>query len=125
MREFKASLLAKEEDSETRDENGPLPLPKSALVVRGRRHHRLRMLVDHVMCRDGRSGESLLKRRAVRTLAARRSHPTALGLFLKFGWERALHLAEDVEVGDAQVAHSIDCFSREFSITMVHSFLPP
>ena len=39
----------KEEDSETSDESGPLPVPKSARVVSGRRHHRLRMLVDHLM----------------------------------------------------------------------------
>ena len=66
----------KEEDSEARDKNGPLLVPKSARVVSGRQHHRLRMLVDHLMCRDGRVVESLLERRAVRTLAARRSHPS-------------------------------------------------
>ena len=32
----------KEEDSETCDESGPLPVPSSARVVSGRRHHRLR-----------------------------------------------------------------------------------
>ena len=42
----------KEEDSETSDENGPLPVPKSARVVSGRRHHRLRMLVDLLVYRD-------------------------------------------------------------------------
>ena len=34
----------KEEDSETSDDNGPLPVPKSARVVSGRQQHRLRML---------------------------------------------------------------------------------
>ena len=38
----------------------PLPVPKSARVVSGRQYHRLRMLVDHLMCRGGRSKESLL-----------------------------------------------------------------
>ena len=56
--------------------------PKSARVVSGRRHHLLRMLVDPLMCRDGRSAEPLLERRAVRTLAARRNYQTALGAFL-------------------------------------------
>ena len=40
----------REEDSETSDESGPFPVPNSARVVSGRRHHRLRMLVDHLMC---------------------------------------------------------------------------
>ena len=39
-----------EEDSETSDENGLLLVPKSARVVSRRQHHRLRMLVDHLMC---------------------------------------------------------------------------
>ena len=75
----------KEEDSETGDENGPSPVPKSARVISGRRHHRLPILVDHLMCRYGELEEleSLLKRRAVGALAARRSHQTALGKFLK------------------------------------------
>ena len=42
------------EDSETSDENGPLLVPKSGRVVPGRRHRRVRMLVDHLKCRDGR-----------------------------------------------------------------------
>ena len=62
----------KEEHNETSDENGPLLVPKSARAVSGRRHHLVRMLVDHVMCRDGRSEETLLERRVVRTLAAQR-----------------------------------------------------
>ena len=74
----------KEEGSETSDENWQLLEPKSARVVSGRRHHHLRMLVDHLMRRDGRSEESLLERGAVRTLAARQNHQTALGTFLKF-----------------------------------------
>ena len=102
--------VGKKEDSETIDENGPLFVPKSARVVSGRQHHRLRMLVDHLMCRDGRSEESLLERRVVRTLAARRNYETALGTFLKFVKERALPLVEDVEIDGVLVAYSNDCF---------------
>ena len=51
----------KEEDSKTSGENGPLPVPKSARVVSGRPHHRLRMLFENLVCRDGRSVESLLE----------------------------------------------------------------
>ena len=50
----------KEEDSETSDENVPPLVPKSAWVVSGRRHHRVRVPVDHSMCRGGSSEESLL-----------------------------------------------------------------
>ena len=64
----------KEEDSDTSDENGPPLVPNSARVVSGRQHHCLRMLVDHLMCRDGRSEESLPEQRAERTLAARRNY---------------------------------------------------
>ena len=63
----------KEVDSDTSDENVPLLVPKSAQIVPGRQHHRLRNLVDHLMCLDGRSEESLLERKAVKTLAARRN----------------------------------------------------
>ena len=113
----------KEEDSETSDEIGPLPVPKPSQVVSGRRRHRLRLLVNHFMCRDGRSKESVLERRDVRTLAARRNHPTALGTFLKFGKERALHLVEDVEVEGSLVAYSNDCSVQGVQHHMVHSFL--
>ena len=37
-------FAGKEEDSEASDENGPLPVPKSAPVVSGRRHHRLHIM---------------------------------------------------------------------------------
>ena len=70
----------KEEDSDTSHENEPLFVPKSAQVVSGRRYHRLRNLVEHPTCRDGRLEESLI-RKAVSSLAARRSHQTALGKF--------------------------------------------
>ena len=33
----------------------------SARVVSGRRRHRLRMLIDHLMCRDGKLGKSFLE----------------------------------------------------------------
>ena len=42
----------REEDSETSDESGPLLVPNSARVVS-------RMLVDHLMSRDGKSEHSL------------------------------------------------------------------
>ena len=48
-------------------------------------------LTDQLMCRDDEKlEESLPKRRAVRTLAARRSCQTALGTFLSCVKERAL-----------------------------------
>ena len=78
----------KEEDRKTSNENGPLLVPKCARVVFGRRHHRLRVLVDHWMCRDGRSEESLLERRGGRTLAARQNYQTALVSFLNFVQKR-------------------------------------
>ena len=69
------------------------------------------MLDEHLVCRDGRSEESLLERRGVwRTLAARRNHQTALGTLLQFVKERALILVEDVEVDGALVVCSNDCF---------------
>ena len=103
----KPSSAGKGEDSETNDENGPLPVPKFARMVSRRRYHRLHILVDHRMCRDGRSEELLLKRRAVRTLAARRYYQTALGSFLTFVQERTLHL---VEIDAVLVAYWNDCF---------------
>ena len=57
--------------------------------------------------------ESLLKRIAVRGLAARQSHLTSLDKFLKFGKERALDLDEDVEVKDAGVVYPNDGFGLE------------
>ena len=81
---YQSQSAGKKEGSGTSDESGSLPLPSSARVVSGRRHHRLRMRADHLMCRDGRSEESLKERTAVRTLAARRNHQTNLGKFLKF-----------------------------------------
>ena len=74
----------KEEDSETSDENEPLPP-------------------------DGRSEDSLLERRAVKTLAARHNPKTSLGKFLMVVQMRALPLVEDVEVDGALVAYSNDC----------------
>ena len=68
--------------------------------------------LKHLTCRDGRSDESVLERRAVRTLNT--EYPTALGTFFKL--ERALPLVEDVDVRTFDL-------SREFSITVVHSFL--
>ena len=114
-----AKLRGKGEDSEPRHESGPPPVPKSAQVVSGRRHHRLRMLVDHLMCRDGRSEESLVERRVARTLAAPRNCQTALGTFLKFVKERALPLVEDVKI-DGSAGCVLERFlSKEFSIIAV------
>ena len=47
----------KEKNSETSDEAGRCRC-RSPHVVSGRRHHRLHVLVDHLMCRDGRSDQS-------------------------------------------------------------------
>ena len=64
---------------------------------------------DHSLCRDGRSEESLLERRSVRTLAGRRSYQTALGKFLKFVQKPTLHLVEVVEIDGGLVAYSNVC----------------
>ena len=69
----------KEEDSETSDESGPPPVPKSAWVVSGRQHHRLRMLVDQA----------------------------ALGTFHQF-LKGARAPSEDVDIDGALVAYSKD-----------------
>ena len=66
------------------------------------------MMIDHLMRRDGRSEESHLERRDMRTLSARRNYQTAIGKFLKFVKERALPLDEDVEIDGALVAYSND-----------------
>ena len=60
--ELQGQPAGKEEGSESRDENVPLPVPKSTRVVSGRRHHRLRMLVDHSMCRNEKFEKLLLER---------------------------------------------------------------
>ena len=112
---------AKLSESETSDENGKLLVPKSARMVSGRRQHRLRMLVDHLMCRDGRSEESLLERRAVRALAARQNCRTALRTFQKFAKERMLPLVGDVEIDGALVPYPNDCFVQGVQHHMVHS----
>ena len=59
----------------------------------------MRMLVDHFMCRDGRSED-----------AARRNYQTALGTLLIFFKDHALPLVEDVEIDGALVACSNHCF---------------
>ena len=55
-------------EQRTSDENGPLPVPKFARVISGRRHHRLPILVSHLVCRVGKLQESLLKQRAARAI---------------------------------------------------------
>ena len=99
----------KEEDSETSNENGPLLAPKSAWFLDDDTTACACMLVDHLMCRDGRSEESLLERGAVRTPSARQSHQTARGKFLKFVLKRTLPLVEDAEIDGALIAYSNDC----------------
>ena len=66
-----------------------------------------------MMYRDGKLEESLLKRRAAKALAARQSHLTALGKFLKSVMERALHLDEDVEINVARVVYPNNCLVLE------------
>ena len=106
-----SSRPAGKEDSEASDENEPLPVPKSAPAVSRRRHHRLRILIDHLMCRNGKLEFLLLQRRAVRALAVRRSRRTVLGKFLKCVKKHALHLAA---VNDARVTSPSDCFVLGF-----------
>ena len=93
-------------------------MPKSARLVLGQRPNFLRMLVDHLMCRDGRLDESLLERRAVRTLAARRSYQTALGTFIKCVKERALPMVKDVEIDGASSWFTASCCS-DGSLTVI------
>ena len=45
----------KEEGTKSGDERRPLPVPKSALMVSGRLHHRFRKLTEHLVCRDEKS----------------------------------------------------------------------
>ena len=97
----------KEEDG---DESGPVQVLKAARVVSGRTHHRLRMSIDPLMCRDGKLEDLLLERKAVNTLAARRIYQTAVGAFLKCVKEPVFPLVGDVEIDDVVVAHSNDCF---------------
>ena len=75
------------------------------------------------MLRTGLSFQPISRMRSIRCasrdgyrrflLAARQSHLTTLGKFLKSVKERALHLDEDVEVNDAQDVHPYDCFVIE------------
>ena len=77
---------SKEEDGGSSEESGPRNLAKRKTTKPATKTCHgfwtttppLRMLTDHLMCRDGRSEESLLERRAVSTLAARRNYQTAL-----------------------------------------------
>ena len=59
-------------------------------------HHRLRMLVDHLMCRDGRSEESLLERRAVKTRETELSNRS---------WVAPQVCTEDFEIDGTLVAY--------------------
>ena len=106
VKRVQGQSAGKKEDDGTSDESEPLLVPTSAPMVSGRRHHRLRMLIDHLMCRDGKLEESLLERRAARTLAARRSHQTALGTVRKCVKDRSLRLVENVEIDGAWVVYS-------------------
>ena len=73
LREFKAGPLAK------RRTTRPATKVANASRFSGCRHHRPHMIVDQLMCRVGKLEESHLKRRGVRTLAARQNHQTAPG----------------------------------------------
>ena len=70
-------------------------------------------------------GRVALKRRPLRALAARQSHPTALGKFLTSVKEHRLQLDEDVEVNDARVVYPNDCFVLEVQHHHGRSFLLP
>ena len=122
LRWFQSQPAGKEEDREISDENGLLLVPKPSKVVSGRRHLLL-LLGDHLMCPDGRSEESLLKRRAAMTIPARQNLQTAFGKFFKFVQKRTHLQIEDVEIETALVAYSNDCFVHGVNITMIHSFL--
>ena len=98
LRGFQGQPADKEEDGGISDEGGPLLVPKSALVVSGCRHSRLRMLIDHLMCRDGELKKMLLERRAARNLAVRRVYQTAVGTF--FGCVKE-NVCGDVEIDGA------------------------
>ena len=76
--------VGREEDSQTNDEDGALLLPASQMVVSGRRRRRLRPLVDHMMGDGSSNQDSLLERKALRTLATRRNHYNTLLTFLAF-----------------------------------------
>ena len=103
----------KEEDRDTRDESGPLPVPNSVRVVSGCRHHCLRMLIDHLMYGDGELEDLHLERRAGETLAALRMYQTAVGTFLKCVLDSGLPLVGDVEIDGALVAYSKTYFAQQ------------
>ena len=68
--------------------------------------------------------KSLLKRRALRALAARQNHLIVSGKFLKSVMERPLHLDEDAEVNDARVVYPNDCFVLEVQHHHGSQFFP-
>ena len=58
-------------------------------------------LVDHLMCRDGKSGETLLEKRDAKTFAARRNYQTALGWLLRFARRLTRALVADGDMDGA------------------------
>ena len=92
----------KGEDIQSSDEHAPLTSAPVVLVNDA--------TVCALMCRDGKSRESLLERRAMRTLAAQQNYQTALGTFLKFVKKRAIPLVEDVETDGCLVAEVLMLF---------------
>ena len=88
-----------------------MPVPMSARVVSECRQHRLRMLIDRLMCRDGELEELLLERSPVKSLAARRISLAAVGTCLKYVMERVLLLVGNIENDGALVAYSRNCFA--------------
>ena len=94
---FPRQPAGREEDSDTSDENVPPPVLKSAQIVSGRRHHRLYILDNRLMRRDGNLEESL-KQRLIKGPAARRSR----------------QLVGIVKVSNARIAHPNDCFVLGF-----------
>ena len=109
----------KEEDSEISDDHGPLPLPKTAREVSWGRH-RLRMLIDHLMCRDGKLEESLLERTAVSATESS-YRPCKVPQV----WSEAhASFFEDVNIDRALVACSNDCSVKRCSFCVCFVCVP-
>ena len=105
--------------------NEPLPVPNSARVVFGRRHHRLRILVDHQMCRDGKKKQTRSENEEMLgTGAARRSHSTTLGKCLKSAMDPARStLSKTSKSTVPELRIRTIALSCDFNIAMVSQLL--
>ena len=110
--------VGRDKDSQTNDEDGALLLPASKMVVSGGRRRRLRRLVDHLMGDGNANQDSLLERKAVRTLATRRNHYNALLAILAFSKQHCLPLTRDAKIDSCMVQYENHSFLQGVSNTI-------